>query len=189
MKTLLYGSLVLASMALAQGNPYPLYSLMFQYYPPSHQMPPVGQESQRRPSPSGLETASSTRLLPGASTSTMSTAWSTTCWMRPVMRWDFTARKSPSKMIKTAAMATRWCLQMKMIWKCKISPLKSAHQFYFFFRVCGNKRNFLFTSASDFMVEFTSDGKKKGRGAKGCKVTCSKPATTTTTTTTITGGE
>merc|ERR1719336_3403443 len=38
------------------------------------------------------------------------------------------------------------------------------------------------------MVEFTSDDKKKGGGAKGCQVTCSKPSTTTPTPTTTTGG-
>ena len=52
---------------------------------------------------------------------------------------------------------------------------------------------FKFKSASDFMVEFISDGKKKGRGAKGCKVICSKSATETTTSTTAapttTGGK
>merc|ERR1719510_2004844 len=47
--------------------------------------------------------------------------------------------------------------------------------------VCGNKKKFVFTSTSDMVVEFISDGKKKGAGAKGCKVTCSKAATTTTT--------
>merc|ERR1712061_644480 len=47
--------------------------------------------------------------------------------------------------------------------------------------VCGNKKKFVFTSTSDMVIEFMSDGKKKGAGAKGCKVTCSKAATTTTT--------
>merc|ERR1719433_1829136 len=46
--------------------------------------------------------------------------------------------------------------------------------------VCGNKKKFVFTSTSDMVVEFISDGKKKGAGAKGCKVTCSKPATAST---------
>merc|ERR1719510_149301 len=46
--------------------------------------------------------------------------------------------------------------------------------------VCGNKKKFVFTSTSDMVVEFISDGKKKGAGAKGCKVTCSKAATTST---------
>merc|ERR1711936_1025314 len=48
--------------------------------------------------------------------------------------------------------------------------------------VCGKKK-FVFTSTSDMMVEFLSDGKKAGAGAKGCKVTCSRAATTPTTTT------
>merc|ERR1719239_1094252 len=55
--------------------------------------------------------------------------------------------------------------------------------------VCGKKKKFVFTSTSDMVVEFTSNGKKAGAGAKGCKVTCSQAAgaATTTTTTTTTG--
>merc|ERR1719427_2271054 len=50
--------------------------------------------------------------------------------------------------------------------------------------VCGKKKKFVFTSTSDMVVEFTSNGKKAGAGAKGCKVTCSQAAAATTTTTT-----
>ena len=34
------------------------------------------------------------------------------------------------------------------------------------------------------VVEFTSDASKRGGGAKGCKVSCNRAATTATTTTT-----
>jgi len=43
--------------------------------------------------------------------------------------------------------------------------------------VCGKRRNFEFVSSSDMLLEFTSNDKKRGGGAKGCKVTCSKAAT------------
>merc|ERR1719427_2015963 len=52
--------------------------------------------------------------------------------------------------------------------------------------VCGKKKKFVFTSTSDMVVEFTSNGKKAGAGAKGCKVTCSQAAAATTTTPTTT---
>merc|ERR1719361_137445 len=48
--------------------------------------------------------------------------------------------------------------------------------------VCGKKKKFKFTSSSDMLLEFTSNNKKTGAGAKGCKVTCSKPATSAPTT-------
>merc|ERR1711953_1291831 len=48
--------------------------------------------------------------------------------------------------------------------------------------VCGKKKKFKFTSSSDMLLEFTSNNKKTGAGAKGCKVTCSKPATSGSTT-------
>merc|ERR1719210_1500662 len=43
--------------------------------------------------------------------------------------------------------------------------------------VCGKRRNFEFVSSSDMQLEFTSNDKKRGGGAKGCKVTCGKAAT------------
>ena len=63
---------------------------------------------------------------------------------------------------------------------CLIATIGSLSHITLLFSVCGNKKKFVFTSTSDMVVEFISDGKKKGAGAKGCKVTCSKAATTST---------
>merc|ERR1719234_402421 len=46
--------------------------------------------------------------------------------------------------------------------------------------VCGKKKNFVFQSSSSMVLEFTSDKRKSGPGAKGCVVKCSKAATATT---------
>ena len=62
---------------------------------------------------------------------------------------------------------------------------KSASQFLLFSH-CGLKKKLKFFSTSDMGVKFISDGKKRGTGAKGCKVSCTKAATKTTTTTTTT---
>jgi len=43
--------------------------------------------------------------------------------------------------------------------------------------VCGKKKKFEFVSSSNMLLEFISNGRKRGIGAKGCKVTCSKPNT------------
>ena len=158
-------------------------------------MSPVGPKIRRRllMLPSGLKRVLRTKLLRRTSTVTMSGAWSTTWWTRPARRWLFPARELSSRIMITAQMATCCYWQMKTRRKCKFSPQKSTSPYYLYssFRVCGNKKMFKFKSASDFMVEFISDGKKKGRGAKGCKVTCSKSATETTTTAapTTTGGK
>merc|ERR1711990_1152828 len=46
--------------------------------------------------------------------------------------------------------------------------------------VCGKKKKFVFQSSSNMVLEFTSDKRKSGPGAKGCVVKCSKAATATT---------
>merc|ERR1712227_57370 len=46
--------------------------------------------------------------------------------------------------------------------------------------VCGKKKKFVFKSSSNMVLEFTSDKKKSGPGAKGCVVQCTKAATVTT---------
>jgi len=46
--------------------------------------------------------------------------------------------------------------------------------------VCGKKKKFVFQSSSNMVLEFTSDKKNSGPGAKGCVVKCSKAATATT---------
>merc|ERR1712168_1686547 len=48
--------------------------------------------------------------------------------------------------------------------------------------VCGKKKKFEFVSSSNMLLEFISNGRKRGIGAKGCKVTCSKPNTSAPTT-------
>ena len=69
MKTILCGALLLAflSAALAEGIITPLFSKTprFSNFYQTYQMPPVVLESQRRLSPSELETFSTTRLLLG----------------------------------------------------------------------------------------------------------------------------
>jgi len=46
--------------------------------------------------------------------------------------------------------------------------------------VCGKKKKFVFKSSSNMVLEFTSDKKKSGPGAKGCVVQCTQAATVTT---------
>ena len=50
--------------------------------------------------------------------------------------------------------------------------------------VCGNQNKLVMTSTSSMMVRFTSDSSKRAAGAKGCQVTCTKPATAPLTTNT-----
>ena len=187
MQTLLSGSLIFLFLSTAQAHGMSCGGVMIQFNPKPSQMSPVAPEIRRRLFPSGQGIVLSIKPLPGASTVIMSGAWLITSWMRPARRWLFPAREYPSIITKIAAMETPWCWQMKMMRECKISPIQSACQLSICFsRVCGSKRNFVFTSSSDFMVEFTSDSKKRGRGAKGCEVSYSKPATASPNTTTTT---